>query len=249
MSYKVVIADDEKPLAETLSYAFKREGYEVYTAYDGRAALQLIESIQPELAILDVNMPYLTGFDILKKQETNHTMGIILLTAKTELIDKVLGLEFGADDYITKPFEMREVLARASALIRRISKTQNSQTLSEPENTALRNQTVTISNQEQTAAKKHGLYLDYPARMATLGPNVLELTPKEFEVLWLLYTNPQRVFTRENILDQVWDMDYEGGTRTVDIHIQRLRKKLGMYGEEALQTVYKVGYKWVGNHE
>lgn len=231
MKEKIVIADDEKGLADTLSYAFTREGYEVFTAYDGKTALEMIQSIQPKLAILDVTMPHMTGFEVLKQLGADQPIGVILLTAKNDLVDKVLGLEFGADDYITKPFDMREVLARASALLRRMSKFTDLEMPKDPRNYI---QTGPLS-----------LQLD--ARTATLEGRVLELTPKEFDLLWIFAGAPMRVFTREQLLDMVWDLSYEGGTRTVDIHIQRLRKKMGAFGESQIQTVYKVGYKWVGD--
>ncbi len=231
MKEKIVIADDEKGLADTLSYAFTREGYEVFTAYDGRAALEIIKDIQPKIAILDVTMPYLTGFEVLKQIEPGQKIGVILLTAKNDLVDKVLGLEFGADDYITKPFDMREVLARASALLRRMDK------FAEP--AAPRGSAKCI----QTGS----LTLQLDARMAVLEGVELELTPKEFDLLWIFAGAPMHVFTREQLLEMIWDLSYEGGTRTVDIHVQRLRKKLGPFGETQIQTVYKVGYKWVGD--
>lgn len=230
MKEKVVIADDEKGLADTLSYAFTREGYEVFTAYDGKAALELIRTIHPKLAVLDVTMPYLTGFEVLKQLSGQQDLGVILLTAKNELVDKVLGLEFGADDYITKPFDMREVLARAAALARRMRK------FSESESPKEGHGTLTVGP----------LSLQLEARTAVLLGETLELTPKEFDLLWIFANAPMRVFTREQLLEMVWDMGYEGGTRTVDIHVQRLRKKMGAFGEYAIQTVYKVGYKWVG---
>lgn len=232
MKEKIVIADDERGLADTLSYAFTREGYEVFTAYDGKEALELIRTMHPQLAVLDVTMPFLTGFEVLKQLDGQQNIGVILLTAKNDLVDKVLGLEFGADDYITKPFDMREVLARAAALSRRMRKF--SETDSPREN--------------QNALTVGPLYLQLDARTAVIGGQALELTPKEFDLLWIFASAPMRVFSREQLLDMVWDMGYEGGTRTVDIHVQRLRKKMGTFGEFAIQTVYKVGYKWVGEH-
>lgn len=230
MKEKIVIADDEKSLADTLSYAFTREGYEVFTAYDGKTALEMIRNLRPKLAILDVTMPYLTGFEVLKQLDGQQDLGVILLTAKNELVDKVLGLEFGADDYITKPFDMREVLARAGALSRRMRKFS--------ENDSFR---------EGVAKLNIGpLSLQIDARMATMNGEIMDLTPKEFDLLWIFANAPMRAFTREQLLEMVWDMGYEGGTRTVDIHVQRLRKKMGAFGEYAIQTVYKVGYKWVG---
>ena len=231
MKEKIVIADDERGLADTLSYAFTREGYEVFTAYDGRRALEMIQEIQPKIAILDVTMPYLSGFEVLKQINPSQKIGVILLTAKNDLVDKVLGLEFGADDYITKPFDMREVLARASALLRRMDKFSESPGAEASGNTI----------------QSGPLSLQLDARMALLEGVELELTPKEFDLLWIFAGAPMRVFTREQLLEMIWDLSYEGGTRTVDIHVQRLRKKLGCLGETQIQTVYKVGYKWVGD--
>ena len=222
MAIKILIADDEKHLADTLSYAFKREGYEVVTVYDGRDAYEKIIETKPLLAILDVTMPYMTGFDILKALGGSMPIGVILLTARNDIVDKVIGLEFGADDYITKPFDMREVLARAASLSRRLLKGQSQ------------------------SVQSHGVFMDEKQRLAALEGVELELTPKEFDLLWLLLTHENQVFTREALLDSVWSLDYDGGIRTVDIHVQRLRKKLGSIGEEALQTVYRVGYKWAG---
>lgn len=229
MSYLVVIADDEKALADSLSYAFKREGYAVHTAYDGRAALSAIEGLKPDLVILDVSMPYLTGFEVLKQMEIDHAMGVMMLTARTELYDKVEGLELGADDYITKPFELAEVLARASALMRRLEKSN-----------------IPKAEEVENRPKPSRLRIDERSRTVTLDGVELMLTPKEFDLLWLFGQNPERVFTREQLLSEVWTIDYEGGDRTVDIHIRRLRKKLGEEGEKAIQTVHRVGYKWLG---
>lgn len=221
---KILIADDEKHLADTLTYAFTREGYEVITAYDGRQALELLLEHEPELAVLDVTMPYMTGFDILKEISGKMDIGVILLTARNDIIDKVLGLEFGADDYITKPFDMREVLARAGSLARRMNK-----------------------GKAHDSVSSHGVTMDEKQRMVLLNGKEVDMTPKEFDLLWLLMNAENQVFSRETLLDKIWTMDYDGGIRTVDIHVQRIRKKLGEAGETALQTVYRVGYKWVGD--
>jgi DNA-binding response OmpR family regulator len=164
----------------------------------------------------------MTGYDILKAMDETMTIGVILLTARNDMVDKILGLEFGADDYITKPFDLREVLARVAALVRRMEKTTHHEVIS------------------------RGVQIDVQNRTVMLDSQWIELTPKEFDLLWLLINSPNQVFRREVLLDRIWTLEYEGGIRTVDIHIQRIRKKLGAVGDEALQTVYKVGYKWVG---
>lgn len=222
MKVKVLIADDEKHLTDTLAYAFRREGYEVTTAYNGLEAYELILQEAPELVILDVSMPGMTGFEILKTLNGKFNMGVILLTARSDIFDKVLGLEFGADDYITKPFDLREVLARAASLIRRLQK---------------------HTNHELTS---RGVKINENQRTVIVEQKQIELTPKEFDLLWLLISNENQVFSRELLLDRLWSMDYDGGIRTVDIHVQRVRKKLGAIGDEALQTVFRVGYKWIG---
>ncbi|MDK9710197.1 response regulator transcription factor [Acidaminobacter sp.] len=222
MAVKVLIADDEKQLADSLSYAFRREGYLVLTAYEGKAALEIIMEKKPDLVILDISMPRMTGYEILKEIQGVYDLGVMLLTARNDIVDKVIGLELGADDYITKPFDMREVLARAAALVRRLNKGQQETLLS------------------------WGVEINERNRTTILKGEVLELTPKEFELLFLLMRHENQVFSREALLDQIWGMDYEGGERTVDLHVQRLRKKLGQIGEAALQTVYRVGYKWAG---
>lgn len=223
MGTLIVVADDEKTLADSLTYAFRREGYDVKTCYDGKEALLAIETLKPDLAILDVTMPYLTGFEVLQNMRISHAMGVMLLTAKNELIDKVKGLEIGADDYITKPFELLEVLARASALLRRLDK-----------------------GDKEEALASGKLKLSHVSRTATYENREIELTPKEFELLWVLVKNTGRVFSRDQLLEQVWSVDYEGGERTVDIHVRRIRQKLGEAGEKQLATIHRVGYKWLG---
>lgn len=205
--------------------ALRREGYEVDTAGDGEEALSKANTFRPNVLVLDVMMPKLSGYDVCRKLEDRDDIGIILLTVKNDIVDKIVGLELGADDYMTKPFEIRELLARVKALLRRLEK-----------NTAeIRSELI-----------EYGLLQVHPdRRSAELGGEPLELTPKEFDLLHLLLSHPQRVYMREELLEQVWDMDYAGGTRTVDIHIQRLRKKLGEPYQNILQTVYGVGYKAV----
>lgn len=205
--------------------ALRREGYEVDTAGDGEEALSKTNTFHPNVLVLDVMMPKLSGYDVCRKLENRDDIGIILLTVKNDIVDKIVGLELGADDYMTKPFEIRELLARVKALLRRLEK-----------NTA----------EVKSELIEYGILRVHPdRRSAELGEESLELTPKEFDLLLLLLSHPQRVYMREELLEQVWDMDYAGGTRTVDIHIQRLRKKLGEPYQNILQTVYGVGYKAV----
>ncbi|AIQ50321.1 response regulator transcription factor [Paenibacillus sp. FSL R7-0331] len=225
MNKKVLVVDDEQSISGAIAYALRREGYEVDTAGDGEEALSKVQTFRPSVLVLDVMMPKLNGYDVCRRLEDRDDIGIILLTVKNDIVDKIIGLELGADDYMTKPFEIRELLARVKALLRRL---------------------------EKKTGESIGEVLEYgelriysERRSAELKAEELELTPKEFDLLLLLLSHPQRVYMREELLEQVWEMDYAGGTRTVDIHIQRLRKKLGDPYQNMLQTVYGVGYKAV----
>lgn len=223
MREKVLVVDDEPGIANAVAYALRREGYEVETAGDGVEALGLTETFRPRVIVLDVMMPRMSGYDVCRKLEHRGDVGIILLTVKNDIVDKIVGLELGADDYMTKPFEIRELLARIKALLRRLDKN------GQPDKSR-----PIVSGQLAVHADQ---------RIAYLNGELLELTPKEFDLLHMLVAHPGRAFGREELLELVWDMDYAGGTRTVDIHVQRLRKKLGDDSQTMLQTVYGVGYR------
>ncbi|WFR56137.1 response regulator transcription factor [Anaerocolumna sp. AGMB13025] len=227
MEEKILIVDDEKGILEAISYAFKREGYVVETAGDGEEALTKASDFGTGVLILDIMMPKMSGIEVCKRLSDRKDLGILLLTAKNDIVDKVVGFEFGADDYITKPFDMRELIARVKALFRRLQK--NSE------------------KQQVTKIKIKELEVIQSQRKVLLKGEQLELTPKEFDLLYLLLSNPERVYEREQLLDLVWGMEYIGGTRTVDIHVQRLRSKLGMQYQDLIQTVYGVGYKSIGD--
>ncbi|MEC0246832.1 response regulator transcription factor [Paenibacillus chitinolyticus] len=226
MDYKILVADDEQTITSAIAYGLKREGFVVETAADGEEALRKTESFRPHVLVMDVMMPRLTGFEVCRKLENRKNLGILLLTVKNDIVDKILGLELGADDYMTKPFDLRELIARVRALCRRLDKSGNGE---EPA-------VLTIGE----------LSLHPEQRLVSLRGTALTLTPKEFDLLALLLSNLKRAFSREELLDLVWGMEYAGGTRTVDIHVQRLRTKLGEPYQHVLQTVYGVGYKAVG---
>lgn len=225
MNEKVLIVDDEKSIVDPIAYALKKEGYIVNTAYDGEAALAQYLSFVPDVLILDVMMPKMDGYSVLRKLYDRGNIGIIVLTAKDDIVNKVLGLELGADDYITKPFDMRELLARVKTLLRRTAKHTED------------------ARHNNDIMELQGLKIEFIKRKVIADGNILELTPKEFDLLALLVSNPERVYTREQLLDLIWGVDYIGGTRTVDIHIQRVRKKVGGNYQHILQTVHGVGYK------
>jgi len=228
MNKRIVVADDEPGIANPISYAFRREGFEVETVYDGEAAYNKALSFKPHVMVLDVMMPKMTGYEVCRKLDNRSDMGIILLTVKNDIVDKIVGLEMGADDYMTKPFDLRELVARVKALLRRLDKKEPA-----PSDTLAAGTLIVHIKQ----------------RTVQLDREQIELTPKEFDLLALLLSHPERVFTRDELLDLVWGLEYAAGTRTVDIHMQRLRKKLGEPGQRILQTVFGVGYKAAGIDE
>lgn len=223
---RVLVVDDEASISEAVAYALGREGYEVETAGDGVEALERVEARRPDVMVLDVMMPRMSGYDVCRKLAGRDRPAILLLTVKNDIVDKVLGLELGADDYMTKPFDIRELLARVKALARRM---QDHAPSAAPSADA---ETVRLG----------ALAIESLSRTARVDGHALDLTPKEFDLLKLLASNPERVYTREALLELVWDMDFAGGTRTVDIHVQRLRRKLGE-AQSLIQTVFGVGYK------
>lgn len=222
---KVLVVDDESSISGAVAYALRREGFTVETGADGQEALDRVQSFKPDVMVLDVMMPRLGGYEVCRKLEGKARPAILLLTVKNDIVDKVLGLEFGADDYMTKPFDMRELVARVKALARRGA-------YAAPEAEASEGAVATLG----------GVTADPVSRTAKAGDEQLELTPKEFDLLLLLLRNPERVYTREDLLAQVWDIDFAGGTRTIDIHVQRLRRKLKQR-QGLIQTVYGIGYK------
>lgn len=226
MEEKILVVDDEKGIVNAIAYAFRKEGYVVETANNGQEALERISGFSPHVVILDVMMPKMSGLEVCRRLDGKKDLGIILLTAKDDIVDKVLGLELGADDYITKPFDMRELIARVKSILRRLQKSSDGEQLQKIEAGDL----VIVPKQ----------------RKAILCGEELEMTPKEFDLLALLMSNPGRVYERGELLDLVWGMEYAGGTRTVDIHVQRLRSKLGERYQHLIQTVYGIGYKALG---
>src|SRR5574344_445962 len=210
---KILAVDDDDSIRELLEMQLKRNGYETLTAADGKAALE--QAAQADLVLLDVMLPGIDGFEVcrrLKADPSTQAIPVIMLTAKAEEIDKVLGLELGADDYMVKPFSVRELLARIKAVLRR---SQGSQPAVE--------QQLTIGP----------LVMDFSAYTARIGSERLMLTPKEYELLKLLVTNPGRAFMRDELLERVWGYEYYGDTRTVDVHIRHLRAKLAAIPELA----------------
>lgn len=223
---KILIADDDELIVNLIEQNLALEGYETIAAYDGEQTVELARQHNPDLIILDIMMPKKDGYQVCLELK-NTGIPIIMLTAKTDISDRLIGLELGADDYILKPFDSRELVARIKAIFRRLDKPKDRWPLTVPLN---------------KAGKGTGVQILEEARRVTVDAAEVKLTPKEYELLLLFYDNPDRVFTRAKILDMVWGFEYFGDTRTVDIHVQRLRKKLGPYGE-FIETVFGVGYR------
>ena len=224
MARKVLIVEDDNNSAELLHLYLEKEGFETQVAPDGGKGVELYRSFQPELVLLDIMLPVMDGWSVLKKIRETDKTPVIMLTAKGETNDKVQGLEGGADDYIVKPFEMKEVLARIHAVLRRTGGEE------EPQEKKLSFDKLVI-NLDSYELLVNGQRVDTP--------------PKELELLYHLASSPNRVFTRNQLLDEVWGFDYFGDSRTVDVHIKRLREKLeGVSDQWRLKTVWGVGYKF-----
>ncbi|MDQ0230927.1 response regulator YycF [Metabacillus malikii] len=209
MEKKIVVVDDEKPIADILEFNLKKEGYTVYCAYDGNQALEMVEEIVPDLVLLDIMLPNKDGMEVCREIRKNHDMPIIMLTAKDSEIDKVLGLELGADDYVTKPFSTRELLARVKANLRRQNTSENSE------------------DQGSSNEIKIGSLVIHPdAYVVSKRGETIELTHREFELLHYLSKHIGQVMTREHLLQTVWGYDYFGDVRTVDVTVRRLREKI-----------------------
>ncbi|AWI14047.1 MULTISPECIES: response regulator YycF [Bacillaceae] len=209
MAKKILVVDDEKPIADILQFNLKKDGYEVFCAYDGDEALELVEEVQPDLILLDIMLPEKDGMEVCKEIRKKYEMPIIMLTAKDSEIDKVLGLELGADDYVTKPFSTRELLARVKANLRR-------------------HQQVNTANQENENKEiAIGSLVIHPdAYIVSKRGEMIELTHREFELLYYLAKHLGQVMTREHLLQTVWGYDYYGDVRTVDVTVRRLREKI-----------------------
>jgi len=210
MEKKSLVVDDEKPIADILQFNLKKEGYLVYCAYDGNDALRLVEEIQPDLILLDIMLPLRDGMEVCREVRKKYEMPIIMLTAKDSEIDKVLGLELGADDYVTKPFSTRELIARVKANLRR-----HQQILSQPD-----------TESETNEIEIGSLVIHPDAYVVSKRGETIELTHREFELLYYLAQHIGQVMTREHLLQTVWGYDYYGDVRTVDVTVRRLREKI-----------------------
>lgn len=225
MGKRVLVVDDEKLILKGIRFSLEQDGMEVICAYDGEEALKYAQDMEFDIILLDVMLPKINGFEVCQQIREFSTVPIVMLTAKGDDMDKILGLEYGADDYITKPFNILEVKARLKAIIRRTEKNGN-------------------SVEEHKIVESKDMRLDCEGRRAYISGNEVNLTAKEFDVLELLILNPNRVYSRENLLKIVWGADYPGDVRTVDVHIRRLREKIETNPGEPkyVHTKWGVGY-------
>ena len=228
MPHKVLIVEDDSNIAELLHLYLEKEGFETAVANDGGKGVELFHSFQPDLVLLDIMLPVMDGWAVCHKIRETSKVPIIMLTAKGETTDRVEGLEMGADDYIVKPFEMKEVLARIHAVLRRTS----------PDGDGSAEKKLTFDK----------LVINLDSYELLVDGKRVDTPPKELELLYHLASSPNRVFTRNQLLDEVWGFDYFGDSRTVDVHIKRLREKLeGVSDQWNLKTVWGVGYKFEVN--
>jgi len=219
---KVLVVDDDKNISEIIGIYLLNAGYEVKKAYNGKEALSVYEEVKPDLVLLDIMLPGIDGVEVLKNIRKNNSTPVIMLTAKGDTFDKVLSLELGADDYIVKPFEPKELLARVKAVMRRYN----------------------YEDKEVEVLNFENLAIDIKSYTTVYNGEDIKMPPKEFELLHYLASNKNKVFTREQLLCEVWGYDYPGDSRTVDVHIKRLREKIKGGPNWQIETVWGVGYKF-----
>ena len=225
----ILVVDDEKEIADVIELYLKNDQYNVLKFYTGQEALDCIASTKIDLAILDIMLPDVDGFQILKQIREKYTFPVIMLTAKTEYMDKITGLTLGADDYIIKPFETKELVARVKAVLRRYQM---------PAESAPVGATVQCVEYPDLIINLSNYSVQYCGK-------TVEMPPKELELLYFLASSPNQVFTREQLLDHIWGYEYIGDTRTVDVHIKRIREKIKDHANWSIETVWGIGYKFV----
>ena len=228
---RILIVDDDYNIAELISLYLTKECFETKIVGDGEEALRVFPEFQPNLILLDLMLPGIDGYQVCRELRSTSQVPIIMLSAKGEIFDKVLGLELGADDYMIKPFDSKELVARVKAVLRRYQ--------------------LPVQMPESSVTEQHGNFVEYPDLIVNLtnysvicNGHSIELPPKELELLYFLASSPNQVFTREQLLDHIWGYEYIGDTRTVDVHIKRLREKIKGNDKWALTTVWGIGYKF-----
>ncbi len=234
LKQKILIVDDDENIAELISLYLEKEQYDTETAHDGEEALKIVEVYNPDLILLDLMLPGIDGYEVCQQVRKTRDIPIIMLSAKGEVFDKVLGLKMGADDYMVKPFDANELIARVSAVLRRSGTSKSEEPI-----------------QNRNDFEHTGDFIEYDNLIVNIsnytvtfeGRNI-EMPPKELELLYYIASHPNQVFTRDQLLNQLWGYDFVGDTRTVDVHIKRLREKLTGNYNWSIQTVYRIGYKF-----
>lgn len=226
---KILIVDDDNNIAELIALYLTKECYETLIVNDGESVMPAMESFSPNLILLDIMLPGMDGYQVCREVRNKYTVPIIMLSAKGEIFDKVLGLELGADDYIEKPFDTKELVARAKAVLRRYKPASPA-----PSPAASTDKCVQYADLSVNLTNYSVLYMG----------RTVDMPPKELELLYFLASSPNHVFTREQLLDQIWGYEYVGDTRTVDVHIKRLREKIKDHANWKITTIWGVGYKF-----
>ena len=228
---KILIVDDDANIAELISLYLTKECFDTMIVEDGESALRAVDTFAPNLILLDLMLPGIDGYQVCRELRSTSQVPIIMLSAKGEIFDKVLGLELGADDYMIKPFDSKELVARVKAVLRRYQ--------------------PPVQTPASSVTEQHGNFVEYPDLIVNLtnysviyNGHSIELPPKELELLYFLASSPNQVFTREQLLDHIWGYEYIGDTRTVDVHIKRLREKIKDHASWAITTVWGIGYKF-----
>lgn len=224
---KVLIVDDDNNIAELISLYFTKECFETMIVNDGESVMPALTGFQPNLILLDLMLPGMDGYQVCREIRAKYSIPIIMLSAKGEVFDKVLGLELGADDYIEKPFDSKELVARAKAVLRRYKPAA-----------------ATDENTASKVVEYEDLIINLTNYSVKYMGQIVDMPPKELELLYFLAASPNHVFTREQLLDQIWGYEYIGDTRTVDVHIKRLREKIKDHGNWSISTIWGIGYKF-----
>ena len=224
---RILIVDDDENIAELISLYLIKECYDTNIVHDGEAALKAFREFDPQLILLDLMLPGIDGYEVCKSIRQKSQVPIIMLSAKGEVFDKVLGLELGADDFIVKPFDSKELVARVKAVMRRFQKSK-----------------ISVDNKGQNVVEYDDLNINLTNYSVMYMGNNVDMPPKELELLYFLAKSPNQVFTREQLLDHIWGYEYIGDTRTVDVHIKRLREKIKDHKSWSIATVWGIGYKF-----
>ncbi len=227
---RILIVDDDENIAELISLYLLKECFDTEIVGDGEQALVKFKEYKPQLILLDIMLPGIDGYDVCREIRKSSNVPIIMLSAKGEVFDKVLGLKIGADDYMIKPFDSNELVARVQAVLRRVSQNEAAD--------------ETASEEEKDCVKYDGLTVNLTGYSVIYNGKAIDMPPKEMELLYFLASSPNQVFTREQLLDQIWGYDYIGDTRTVDVHVKRIREKIKDGKNWSIATVWGIGYKF-----